>query len=116
MRAKVDEIRILSPSGILYKADAKSHRESTEDVYDFAKVDFADRSPFECLGWIVVSARVVFFAVPSKPGRKPRPRAVELKSNGYTNLREQDDQDLYIADGLLTRWGILEPNDWDGDH
>ena len=115
VRAKVDEVRILSPCGVLHTFDAKSLRNSEKDVYDCAKIDFADRSPFECTGWTVVSARVVFFAVPSKPGREPRPRAVELKSNGYTNLREQDDTDLYIADELLTRWGILEPNDRDGD-
>jgi hypothetical protein len=115
VRAKVDEIRVVSPGGMLYTFDAKAERDSELDVYDCAKIDLGDRSPFEGPGWRVVSARLVLFAAPSKPGRRPRPRAVELKANGHTNLREQDDEDLYIADELLTRWGILEPNDGDGD-
>ncbi len=106
--AKIDEIRVLSPGGSLYTFDAKSHRENEQDVYDLAKSDFGDRSPFEQSGWQVVSARVVLRAVPSKPGRKPRFRSVDLKMNGHTNLREQEDADLYIADELLVRWGILE--------
>lgn len=115
VQAKVDEIRVISPGGMLYSFDAKAERDSELDVYDCAKIDLGDRSPFECQGWRVVSARLVLFAAPSKPGRKPRPRAVELKSNGHTNLREQNDEDLYIADELLRHWGILEPNDGDGD-
>jgi hypothetical protein len=115
LHAKVDEVRIFSPSGVLYTFDAKPVGKNEMDVYYCAKIDFADRSPFECPGWTVVSARVVFSVVPSKPGRAPRPRAVELKSNGYTNLREQDDLDSYIADELLTLWGILEPNDQDAE-
>ena len=83
VRAKVDEIRAMSPGGMLSTFDAKSHRDSPTDVYDIAKIDFGDRSPFECPGWRVVSARIVLFAAPSKPGRKPRPRAIELKSNGH---------------------------------
>ena len=113
VRAKVDEIRVMSPGGMLSTFDAKSHRDGPTDVYDLAKIDFGDRSPFEYPGWSVVSARIMLFAAPSKPGRKPRPRAVELKSNGHTNLREQDDTDLYIADELLRRWGILEANEAD---
>lgn len=113
VRAKVDEIRVLSPGGMLYTFDAKVHRNEDRDVYDVAKDDFGEGSPFERDGWRVVSARVVLFAVPSQSGRKPRPRTVELKMNGHTNLREQEDEDLYIADELLTRWGILAPSDGD---
>lgn len=113
--AKVDEIRVMSPSGMLYTFDAKSHRDSDPDVYDIAKTDLGDRTPFGRPGWSVVSARIVLFAVPSKPGRKSRPRTVDLKANGHTNLREQDDIDLYIADELLTRWGILEPHESDSN-
>ena len=113
IRAKVDEIRVLSPGGMLYTFDAKAHRDTDRDVYDVAKDDFGERSPFERGGWRVVSARIILFAVPSRPGRKPRPRTVDLKMNGHTNLREQEDADLYIADELLTCWGILEPSDGD---
>lgn len=109
--AKVDEIRVLSPGGSLYTFDAKGQRELEQDVYDLAKVDFGERSPFEQSGWRVVSARMVLRALPSKPGRKPRFRSVDLKMNGHTNLREQEDADLYIADELLVGWGILERRD-----
>ena len=115
VRAKVDELRVQSPSEMLHTFDAKARRDSVKDVYDCAKIDYGDRSPFECPGWRVVSARIVLFAVPSKPGRSPRLRSVELKSNGHTNLREQDDTDLYVADDLLRRWGILEPNEGDDE-
>jgi len=115
VRARVDEIRVQSPSEMFYTFDAKSRRDSVLDVYDCAKIDYGDRSPFECPGWRVVSARIVLFTVPSKPGRSPRLRSVELKSNGHTNLREQDDTDLYVADDLLRRWGILEPNEGDDE-
>ena len=98
---------------MLYTFDAKAHRDTDRDVYDVAKDDFGERSPFERGGWRVVSARIILFAVPSRPGRKPRPRTVDLKMNGHTNLREQEDADLYIADELLTCWGILEPSDGD---
>jgi hypothetical protein len=100
---------------MFYTFDAKSRRDSVLDVYDCAKIDYGDCSPFECPGWRVVSARIVLFTVPSKPGRSPRLRSVELKSNGHTNLREQDDTDLYVADDLLRRWGILEPNEGDDE-
>jgi hypothetical protein len=113
VRAKVDEIRVRSPGGMLYTLDAKALRDTEHDVYDMARADFRDRSPFGLGGWSVVSARIVLFAVPSKPGRKPRPRTIDLKMNGHTNLREQEDIDLYIADELLTRWGILEAPDDD---
>ncbi|MEM9030162.1 MAG: hypothetical protein AAGC70_17500 [Pseudomonadota bacterium] len=116
LRAKVDEIRLQSPSGALCTFDAKAHRDSDLDVYDVARGDFGERSPFERSGWCVVSARIVLFAVPSKPGRKPRARTVDLKANGHTNLREQEDTDLYIADELLVRWGILEPNNDDVEY
>ena len=113
--AKIDEIRVRSPTGMLYTFDAKSHRNGKEDVYDIASADLGDNSPFEQNGWRVVSARVVLLAAPTKPGRRPRPRSIDLKPNGHTNLREQDDTDLYIADELLTRWGILEPLEIDDD-
>lgn len=113
VRAKVDEIRVRSPGGTLYTIDAKRHRDSEADVYDCARTDFGDRSPFERYGWSVLSARIMLFLAPSKPGRKPPARAVELKSNGRTNLREQVDEDLYVADELLRRWGILEADEVD---
>lgn len=113
VRAKVDEIRVRSPGGTLYTIDAKRHRDSEADVYDCARTDFGDRSPFERYGWSVLSARIMLFLAPSKPGRKPPARAVELKSNGRTNLREQVDADLYVADELLRRWGILKADDAD---
>lgn len=108
IRAKVDELRMKSPCGMLYTFDAKVHRDNAEDVYDIAKVDFGGHTPFGLPGWSVVSARIILFAAPSKPGRKAIWRTVDLKSNGHTNLREQEDVDLYIADDLLVRWGILE--------
>jgi len=37
-------------------------------------------------------------------------RAVELKPNGRTNLREQDDTDLDIADELFAGWGLIKPH------
>ncbi len=107
IRAKIDEIRVLSPGGALYTFDARKHRETDLDVYDIARKDFGNRSPFEQHGWTVVGARVILFAVPSKPHLKPKMRAVELKPNGRTNLREQDDTDRYIADELFTGWGLL---------
>ena len=96
---------------MLYTFDAKAHRRGERDVYDMVQEDFGERSPIAREGWSVVSARIVLFAVPSKPGRTPRPRTVDLKANGHTNLREREDVDLYIADELFKRWGILEPND-----
>ena len=113
--AKIDEIRVRSPSGGLYTFDAKDCRDSDVDVYKVARCDLGDRSPFEHSGWKVVSARVILYAVPSKPHLKPKLRTVELKSNGHTNLREQDDTDLYIADQLLVSWGILEPHQTSDD-
>lgn len=113
--AKIDEIRVRSPSGGLYTFDAKDYRDSDVDVYEIARRDLGDRSPFEQTGWKVVSARMILYAVPSKPHLKPKMRTIDLKSNGHTNLREQDDTDLYIADQLLTSWGILEPHEADGD-
>jgi hypothetical protein len=113
--AKIDEIRVLSPSGALYTFDAKSHRHREIDVYHIAERDFGDRNPFERVGWTVVSARLVLRAVPAKPHLKPRLRTVDLKANGHTNLREQDDIDMYIADQLLVGWGILEPHVDDAD-
>jgi hypothetical protein len=110
MRAKVDEIRLLSPGGGLYTFDARKHRETDLDVYDIARNDFGDQSPFKHYGWTVVGARVVLFAPPSKPHLKPRMRTVELKPNGRTNLREQDDTDRYIADELFMGWGLLAPH------
>lgn len=109
--AKIDEIRVISPGGSLYTFEARSHREGAQDVYDLAKTDFGEQSPFEKAGWKVVSARVLLRMPPSKPGRSPRFRTVELKPNGQTNLREQEDADLYIADELLVEWGILERRD-----
>lgn len=109
MRAKIDEIRVLSPGGGLYTFDARKHRDTDLDVYDIARNDFGDQSPFEHDGWTVVGARVILFAPPSKPHLKPKIRVVELKPNGRTNLREQDDTDRYIADELFTGWGLLAP-------
>lgn len=113
--AKIDEIRARSPSGGLYTFDAKDYRDNDVDVYEVARRDLGDRSPFEQTGWKVVSARVILYAVPSKPHLKPKLRSVELKSNGHTNLREQDDTDLYIADRLLVSWGILESHQTSGN-
>jgi hypothetical protein len=110
LSAKIDEIRVRSPSGGLYTFDAKTHRETDMDVYDIAQRDLGDQSPFAQVGWIVVSARVIFFAAPAKPHLKRKMRAIELKANGHTNLREQDDADLHIADEHLTRWGLLAPH------
>jgi hypothetical protein len=115
VRAKVDELRVQSPSGMLYTFDAKVHRNSDQDVYDIAKVDFGRHFPYELDGWSVVSARIILFAAPSKPGRKPLCRTVDLKPNGHTNLREHEDVDIYIADQLLVRWGILEPRGRGGE-
>lgn len=114
LKAIVDEIRVRSPSGLLLTFDAKSQRSSQIDVYEIAQRDFGDRSPFVVDGWNVVSARLMFIGAP-KSERKARLRAVDLKSNGHTNLREQDDLDRHIADDCLTKWGILEPVGDEGD-
>ncbi|MFM9846429.1 MAG: hypothetical protein ACKVP3_04630 [Hyphomicrobiaceae bacterium] len=70
--AKIDEIRVRSPSGGLYTFEAKGHRDSNVDVYEVARCDLGDRSPFEQNGWKVVSARVILYAAPSKPLRWSR--------------------------------------------
>lgn len=114
-RAIVDEIRVRSPSGLLLTFDAKSQRASGLDVYDVAQRDLGERSPFVVDGWKVVSARLRFIGKPKAPGRKPPLRTVDLKSNGHTNLREQDDIDRHIADDCLSEWGILEPAEDEGN-
>ena len=78
VHAKIDEIRVRSPGGMLYTFDAKIHRDNERDVYDLAKVDFGERSPFEQPGWHVESARVILRTAPSKPSRKPGFRSVDL--------------------------------------
>jgi hypothetical protein len=114
-RTVVDEIRVRSPSGLLLTLDAKSMRSRRLDVYDIAQRDFKERSPFNNEGWTVVSARLLFIGPQKTDGRKARLRAVDLKSNGHTNLREQDDIDRHIADDCLTKWGILEPGGDESD-
>lgn len=115
VRATVEEVRVKSPMGLLMTFDARGQRDGQASVYGVASHEFGDHSPFERDGWQVVSARIVLWAAPTSTGRHPRPRAVELKPNGHTNLLEQDDTDRFIADELLTRWGILEPRNSDGD-
>ena len=114
VHAMVDEISVLSPSGTLLTFDAKLNRGSRKDVYDYAEADLGERSPFLNPGWKVLSARIALFMPPAGPGRVSRIRAINLKPNGYTNLREQDDEDRFISDELMKRWGILKLSDGHG--
>ena len=106
--ACVDEIRVRSPTGWLCTFERKSRERIEEDVYDVAAREFGDRSPFNKDGWTVEGARIRLDMAPDKVGHGPKVRAVELKPNGRTNLREHEDNDRFIADKLLVRWGILE--------
>lgn len=108
-RARVDEIRVRSPTGYLFTLERKSREPGADDVYAAAEREFGGRSPFVNEGWTVESARICLTMVPTKVGHGPKIRAVELKPDGRTNLREHEDNDRFIANELLVRWGILEP-------
>jgi hypothetical protein len=108
--ACVDEIRVMSPTGWLCTFERKSRVRVVEDVYDLAEREFGDASPFSKQGWRVQSARIRLGMRPEKVGLGAKVRTVELKPNGRTNLREQEDKDRFIANFLLVKWGILEPH------
>ena len=107
--ACVDEIRVMSPTGWLCTFERKSRVRIEEDVYDLAEREFGDASPFKKQGWTVQSARIRLGMKPDKVGLGAKVRTVELKPYGRTNLREHEDKDHFIANFLLVKWGILEP-------
>ena len=81
------------------------------DVYESAELWFGHHSPFRTTGWTVVAARLRLLLRPSKLGRAPRTRTVELKKNGRTNLKEHTDEDEEIARALVERWGLMS-DEW----
>lgn len=113
--ACVDELRVRSPTGWLWSLESKSRERIQEDVYDVLEQEFGDRSHFKKEGWSVESARIRLGLAPVQVGQSSKVRSVELKSDGRTNLREHVDRDRFIANALLVRWGILEPETDDED-
>jgi hypothetical protein len=113
--AYVDEIRLRSATGWLCTFERKSRDRKEEDVYDWAAREFGEKSPFKREGYSVEGARIRLDMEPEKVGHGPKVRVAELKPNGRTNLREHEDNDRFIANELLVKWGILEPESHDED-
>ena len=79
-----------------------------QDIYEFLRKRFAERSPLVAPGWTMVSATIRIGLV-GRQGRRPKSLIVTVRTPNTTTLPNKTEEDRQFVFRLLERWGIILP-------